>query len=70
MAMRDQRVVRLAEGTIISSWPASTDGGGEIYLPVVPPYEVPDTARYLVDTDSVARTVHFRRCADRGAAAS
>jgi hypothetical protein len=53
--MRDQRVVRLAEGTIITSWPAST-GSGEINLPVVPPYEVPETARYLVDTDSVAGT--------------
>jgi hypothetical protein len=69
MAMRDQRVVRLAEGTIISSWPAST-GSGEINLPVVPPCEVPETGRYLVDTDSVAGTVLFRRCADRGAAAS
>jgi hypothetical protein len=62
--------VRLAEGTIITSWPANTDGGGEINLPVIPPYEVPETGRYLIDTDSVARTVLFRRSADPGAAAS
>jgi hypothetical protein len=62
--------VLLAEGAIITSWPASTDGRGVINLPVVPPYEVPETGRYRIDTDSVARTVLFRRSADPGAAAS
>ena len=66
--MRDQVIVRLAEGTIISVWPANTGGGGEINVLVEPPFVVPATGRYLVDTDSGERTVRFRLAAEPGAA--
>jgi hypothetical protein len=66
--MRSEEIVQLAAGTIITRWPASTGGGGEIILPVRPTFVVLDAGRYLVKTDTVTGAVSFQRLADPGAA--
>ncbi len=65
--MRAVEVHELEVGTIITVWPASTGRGGEIYLPVRPSFVVLETGLYLVSTDTDARTVRFRLCAESGA---
>jgi hypothetical protein len=63
-----QEIIRLTEGTIISSWQAVTSAGQKIELAVEPNLLGEDAGSYLVEVDPEQRTVRFRRCADPGVA--
>jgi hypothetical protein len=59
--MRTSETRTLERGLVISTWPASTGGGGEINLRIDPPFVVPETAEYLIETDTATGSVTFRR---------